>query len=226
MTFAEFAKEYGLSKRTAIRYENTNYLDNPTPLIASKICKTFNIDPDSLSMFDFNPNSAYIAKIRKYLSDEFKSIHTSSIEHFQNTYLKKNKYDMDKFVLNDLWQKYEYPMNQTEIIGSCISPNGSECAIYYLPPRTSNELTLYPASYDFSNFEHFPDFVKIFLELEKNNKVIPKNCFVVTPSSILFREIKRNKLFNRDKDFIRNITLVYSNYPDKIETAIITGKQI
>lgn len=64
---ADYAKIIGISDVQVGKIERGFY-DNPTAIQAIRFCKWFNVEPNKLSSFDFNPTNEFIDVVAKRLN--------------------------------------------------------------------------------------------------------------------------------------------------------------
>jgi hypothetical protein len=108
-----FSEMHDISQAQYYRYINEGYMNGITPLIASKICKSFHMDPSKLYEFDDSFSKDFVDKVEEYLDhDNYLMYPYSNIKRFYENYLisygfTEIDYDVTEVVRNDSYVIYK-----------------------------------------------------------------------------------------------------------------------
>ena len=237
------AKQYGLSHTTLYKAINGE-MDDPSPLIAARLCDSLNIDLKEIEKLSFNPNKEYLNELsQKFLEikDVSNNKKMNSLYNQFNQILKDNGYnEINTPTL------IRFSKSESTTIKAFITENKKskkKCLIYELPPRKIEE----------TSFVHYPDhnmrdYTNILLSILSNRwydlmirsgniskqsneaslwKIFPdeiiQDHIILTSSKRLFDEILKFPMGNRIN---LNIQLIYCQYNNQPESKMIAGSEI
>lgn len=105
------AKELGVSHTTIYKILNGE-MDNPSPVVATRLCTLLNVDPDDLKNFDFNPSESFVDEVKERFY--FSEIDRDSIDQYPasfvdfNKVLNKNNYILENIIVTPKLDKGLY----------------------------------------------------------------------------------------------------------------------
>ncbi len=164
----EFAESHDFSQAQYYRYINEEYMENITPLIASKICKSLSLMPSDLYDFDDSFSDEFVNKVDEYLDHEDYYVYPSlNTKRFYKKYLvnygfNEIEYDPDNIIKNSSYIIFEgkqlkirtrVPYLRYQPIGlfpSAIArhSNGKEYIILFFEPKhIAENTTIYDSKF-------------------------------------------------------------------------------
>lgn len=230
------ANEYGVSHTTIYKILKGE-MDNPTPLVAARLCIMLDLDPEELRKFDFNPSDDFILETRNIVNDytssglDLKVDDDRAYSNFHRTYIMK--YDYPVYVR---FHAYAYDDD--------FNP-GPECFAYGTDDGTVDLMSfivssdkVYKGKSPYHNIRDFLNYI-LMITTDHGRQLIDKNInrpndihysckdckdyIFFTTSKAIYDEIKLYK-FNCFPNL--NFQLVYSRYNRKMETTVLSGKEI
>ncbi len=206
-----FSQLHGISQSQFYRYTDESYMSKITPLIASKVCKAFNILPFELYSFDNGFSDDFIDKVETYLSSSdnvsrFELYSKSSIDKFYINYLSNYGFYNIIFephieiigrqycIINKNKNlKIPFIQNETFFPNALIkNKNGKEYIVFFLSPKHLTEKT--------SIYSH------IFQQVHSHI------LFAVSQISDSLHKYDNNFLFLTTSDFIFDSVTDSNNY--------------
>lgn len=233
------AKQYGLSHTTLYKAINGE-MNNPSPLIAARLCIALNIDLKQIGKLSFNPDKDYMDELTQKYSEIKDTANNKKLNSLYNQFNQLLK-DNDYYEI-DIPTLIRFSKAESTIIKAFITENkknNKKCLIYELPPRKMEE----------TSFIHYPDhnmrdYTNILLSIlsnrwydlliksgnlkkQSNNvalwKVFPDeiidNYIILTSSKRLFDQISKYPMGDRINLNIQLIYCQYNNQPESIEIA-------
>ncbi|MBR0419008.1 MAG: hypothetical protein IJI66_07550 [Erysipelotrichaceae bacterium] len=230
------ANEYGVSHTTIYKILKGE-MDNPTPLVAARLCIMLDLDPMELKKFDFNPSDDFILETQNIVNDYASSGSEPKVDddraynNFHRTYIMK--YDYPAYLG---FRAYAYDEDFNPGPG-CVAYGDDYGNVHLMSFIVSSD-KIYKSKNPYHNIRDFLNYI-LMITTEYGRQLLDENIngfsdvhfsckyctdfIFFTTSKSIYDEIK---LYKFDYFPELNFQLIYSRYNRKMETTVLSGKEI